>query len=126
MKVISSKDRGNVAVEDCLGHTIHEKKIRQFRIPGQLRQEIVGKLAKGVKIESILGEICNKVGGGIFRDLMDCKGIIYIKHQLNVDYQQKTFCFAFRRNFSCICRKNMGEKYFVWTLPIKQTNMAFS
>ena len=46
---------------------------------GQLRQEIVGKLAKGVKIESILGEICNKVGGGIFRDLMDCKGIIYIK-----------------------------------------------
>ena len=90
MKTISSKDRGNVVVEACLGHTGHEKKLGHLRIPDQLRQEIAGKLAKGVKIESILDEIRNNAGGGIFRDhLVDRKDIINVKHQLNVDLMEK-------------------------------------
>ena len=90
MEIILSKDRGNVVMEACLGHTGHEKKLRHLRIPDQLRQVIAEKLAKGVKIESILDKICNKAGGGILRDhLMDRKDIINIKHQPNVDLMEK-------------------------------------
>ena len=67
IKVVTPIDNENITLEVCLGHTGHSQKIGFLRIPDKLRQDIAGKLAKGVKIETILDDIRNSACDGIFR-----------------------------------------------------------
>lgn len=90
MKVMTSKSDGKVTVEACLGHFGHSLKLGHLRIPDQIRQNIAGKLAKGITIESILDDIRDSTEDGISRGhLIDRKDIINVKHQLNVDLMEK-------------------------------------
>ena len=90
MKFITSKSDGRVVVEGCLGNFGHSLKLGHLRIPDQIRQNIAGKLAKGVTIESILDHIRDSTEEGISRGhLVDRKDIINVKHQLNVDLMEK-------------------------------------
>ena len=92
IKVVTPNNNENITVEACLGHTGHSQKLGHLRILDKLRQDIAGKFAKGVKIESILDDIRNSACDGIFRDhLVDRKDIINFKHQLQFNSIQFSF-----------------------------------
>eukprot|EP00794_Sanderia_malayensis_P002188 gene2188-2490_t len=90
MNVSTSKNDGKLMVEACLGHVGNTMRLGHLRIPEEIRQTIAGNFSKGVTIESILDQIPESTESKISRGhLVDRKGIINVKHQLNVDLMEK-------------------------------------
>ena len=59
IKAATSKIDDKVTVEACVGQFAPSMKLGHLRIPYQRRQRIAGKLAKGIKIESIFDDLHN-------------------------------------------------------------------